>query len=49
MKISRSTFDKVMFPCYNPMSMVIKKAHGVNVYDTEGNKYIDLTSGIAVN
>ena len=49
MKISRSTFDKVMFPCYNSMSMVIKKAHGVNVYDTEGNKYIDLTSGIAVN
>lgn len=49
MKISRSTFDKVMFPCYNPMSMVIKKAHGVNVYDTDGNKYIDLTSGIAVN
>lgn len=49
MKISRSTFDKVMFPCYNPMGMVIKKAHGAYVYDTEGNKYLDLTSGIAVN
>ncbi|MGN0902060.1 MAG: aminotransferase class III-fold pyridoxal phosphate-dependent enzyme, partial [Succinivibrio sp.] len=49
MKITRSTFDKVMFPCYSPMNMVIKQAHGSCVYDTEGTKYIDLTSGIAVN
>ena len=38
-----------MFPCYNPMNMVIKKAHGALVYDNEGNEYVDLTSGIAVN
>lgn len=38
-----------MFPCYNPMNMVIKKAHGSYVFDNEGNKYVDLTSGIAVN
>lgn len=49
MKITRKTFDEVMFPCYTPMDMVIKKAHGVYVYDNEGNKYVDLTSGIAVN
>jgi len=49
MKITRKTFDEVMFPCYNPMDMVIKKAHGAYVYDNKGNKYTDLTSGIAVN
>lgn len=49
MKITRKTFDEVMFPCYNPMKMVIKKAHGSYVFDNEGNKYVDLTSGIAVN
>lgn len=49
MKITRKTFDEVMFPCYNPMDMVIKKAHGAYVYDNRGNKYTDLTSGIAVN
>ena len=38
-----------MFPCYTPMNMVIKKAHGSYVFDNEGNKYVDLTSGIAVN
>lgn len=49
MKITRKTFDEVMFPCYIPMNMVIKKAHGSYVFDNEGNKYVDLTSGIAVN
>lgn len=49
MKITRKTFDEVMFPCYNPMNMVIKKAHGSYVFDNEGNKYVDFTSGIAVN
>ena len=49
MKITRKTFDEVMFPCYNPMNMVIKKAHGSYVFDNEGNKYVDLASGIAVN
>ena len=49
MKITRNTFNEVMFPCYNPMNMVIKKAHGSYIYDNEGNKYLDLTSGIAVN
>lgn len=49
MKITRKTFDEVMFPCYNPMNMVIQKAHGAYIYDNKGNKYTDLTSGIAVN
>lgn len=49
MKITRKTFDEVMFPCYTPMNMVIKNAHGSYVFDNEGNKYVDFTSGIAVN
>lgn len=49
MKITRKTFDEVMFPCYTPMNMVIQKAHGAYIYDNKGNKYTDLTSGIAVN
>ncbi|MGN1281346.1 MAG: acetylornithine/succinyldiaminopimelate transaminase [Succinivibrio sp.] len=49
MKITRKTFDEVMFPCYSPMNMVIKKAHGAHVHDNEGNVYVDFTSGIAVN
>ena len=49
MKITRKTFDEVMFPCYKPMDMVIKKAHGAYVYDNEGRRYVDFTSGIAVN
>ncbi len=49
MKITRKTFDEVMFPCYCPMDMVIKKAHGSYVFDNEGHKYVDFTSGIAVN
>ena len=48
MKITRKTFDEVMFPCYNPMNMVIKKAHGALVYDNEGNERIYAPSLIAV-
>ncbi len=49
MKVTRKTFDEVMFGCYNPMPMVIDHAHGVKVWDTKGNCYLDFTSGIAVN
>lgn len=38
-----------MFPTYVPMDMVIRKAHGCEVFDTEGRRYLDLTAGIAVN
>ncbi len=49
MNITRKTFDEVMFQCYKPMNMVVAKAHGAKVTDTEGKEYIDFTSGIAVN
>lgn len=49
MSITRKTFDEVMFQCYKPMEMMIAKAHGAFVYDSLGNRYLDLTAGIAVN
>ena len=49
MKVSRKTFDEVMMPCYVPQDMVLTQGKGCFVYDSEDNKYLDLTSGIAVN
>ncbi|MBO6259189.1 MAG: acetylornithine/succinyldiaminopimelate transaminase [Succinivibrio sp.] len=49
MSISRKTFDEVMFQCYKPLDMMIQRAHGAFVYDSSGNRYLDLTAGIAVN
>ena len=49
MKITRKTFDEVMIPCYKPMDMLMVKAHGSYMYDDRGERYLDLTAGIAVN
>ena len=49
MKITRKTYDEVMVPCYVPQDMVLEKGKGCWLYDTEGNKYLDMTAGIAVN
>ncbi|MDO5351865.1 MAG: acetylornithine/succinyldiaminopimelate transaminase [Succinatimonas sp.] len=49
MKITRHTFDEVMIPCYKPMNMLMVKAHGSYMYDDQGERYLDLTAGIAVN
>lgn len=49
MKLTRASYDKVMIPCYVPMDMLVERAHGCYMWDTEGNRYLDLTSGIAVN
>lgn len=49
MKVTRKTFDEVMIPCYNPLPMVLEKGNGCYLYDTDGNKYLDMTAGIAVN
>ncbi|MCR5085748.1 MAG: acetylornithine/succinyldiaminopimelate transaminase [Succinivibrionaceae bacterium] len=48
-RITRQTFDEVMFPCYTPMDMVVARGKGSRLYDTEGREYLDLTAGIAVN
>lgn len=49
MKITRQTFDECMFPCYSPLDFVITRAKGSYVWDDNGNEYLDLTAGIAVN
>lgn len=49
MKITRGTFDECMFPCYNPLDLLLVKGKGAVLTDSEGRSYIDLTSGIAVN
>ncbi len=49
MQVTRSTFDDVMVPNYNPAQMVPVRGEGSSVWDQEGNKYIDFAGGIAVN
>ncbi|NVJ49025.1 MAG: aspartate aminotransferase family protein [Gammaproteobacteria bacterium] len=48
-QVSRDTFDKVMVPNYSPMQMVPVKGEGSRVWDSNGQEYIDLAGGIAVN
>lgn len=48
-KITRATYDEVMMPVYNPLPMVMQRGNGVYLYDTDGNEYLDLSAGIAVN
>lgn len=47
--VTRQTYDEVMMPVYKPLEMVIERGEGVYLYDTHGNKYLDLAAGIAVN
>lgn len=41
--------NKYIANCYGRFNLVIDSGHGSTVYDTNGNKYIDFTSGIGVN
>lgn len=47
--ITRKTFDEVMFPCYKPQNMMLSYGKGSYLYDSNDKKYVDFTSGIAVN
>jgi acetylornithine/N-succinyldiaminopimelate aminotransferase len=49
MQVTRSTFDDVMVPNYNPAQMVPVRGEGSRVWDQEGIEYIDFAGGIAVN
>lgn len=49
MSVTRSTFDEVMVPCYNPLPMVITHGEGSYLFDSNDHAYLDFTSGIAVN
>ncbi|MDC1067898.1 aspartate aminotransferase family protein [Candidatus Kapabacteria bacterium] len=37
------------FPLYNRYPITLERGEGSNVWDTDGNKYLDALSGIAVN
>ncbi|MFQ3248554.1 aspartate aminotransferase family protein [Glaciecola sp.] len=49
MQVTRSTFNDVMVPNYNPAQMVPVRGEGSRVWDQEGVEYIDFAGGIAVN
>jgi acetylornithine/N-succinyldiaminopimelate aminotransferase len=38
-----------IFQTYNRLNVVIDKADGIRIYDTNGNEYLDFLGGIAVN
>lgn len=46
--VTRQTFDEVLVPTYAPAGMVPVRAAGMEVWDQEGKRYLDFTSGIAV-
>ncbi|TFV87083.1 acetylornithine/succinylornithine family transaminase [Oxalobacteraceae bacterium OM1] len=47
--VTRQTFDEVMVPTYAPSNMVPVRGQGLDLWDQEGNHYLDLTGGIAVS
>ena len=47
--LNRDTFDQVMVPNYAPSAFIPVKGKGSLVWDSEGNEYLDLAGGIAVN
>ena len=49
MKVTRELFDEVMAPNYNPAKMIPVRGVGSRVWDQNGEEYIDLAGGIAVN
>ncbi len=48
-ELSRETFDDVMVPNYSPSTIIPVRGEGVNLWDEQGNQYLDLAAGIAVN
>lgn len=49
MSVTRSMFDDVMVPNYNPANFIPVKGEGSRIWDQEGREYIDFAGGIAVN
>ena len=47
--ISRERFEQVMVPNYAPGNIIPVKGEGCRVWDQQGQEYLDLSSGIAVN
>ncbi|GGY18927.1 aspartate aminotransferase family protein [Paludibacterium paludis] len=47
--VTRSTYDEVMFPNYNPAGFIPVRGQGSRVWDQDGREFIDFAGGIAVN
>ncbi|MFN3629123.1 MAG: acetylornithine/succinyldiaminopimelate transaminase [Casimicrobiaceae bacterium] len=47
-RVTRETYDRVMFPTYAPAAFVPAYASGSRIWDTEGRDYVDFASGVAV-
>jgi len=47
--VTRQTFDEVLVPTYAPAAIVPVRGAGLDVWDQEGKRYLDFTSGIAVS
>ncbi len=47
--ITRHTFDEVIVPTYAPSSFIPVRGSGLSLWDQNGNRYLDLTGGIAVS
>lgn len=47
--VTRQTFDEALVPTYAPAAMVPVRGLGLELWDQSGKRYLDFTSGIAVN
>ncbi|MGZ3181260.1 MAG: acetylornithine/succinylornithine family transaminase [Telluria sp.] len=47
--VTRQTFDEVIVPTYAPAGMILVRGKGLELWDQEGKRYLDFTSGIAVS
>ena len=47
--VTRSLFDEVMVPNYNPANFIPVKGEGSRLWDQEGREYVDFAGGIAVS
>ncbi len=48
-EVTRTDFDEVMVPNYNPQQFIPVRGAGSRVWDQDDNEYIDFAGGIAVN
>jgi acetylornithine/succinyldiaminopimelate/putrescine aminotransferase len=48
MRVSRATFDEVMFQTYVPAQFVPVRAAGSRIWDTEGKAWLCSHSGTAI-
>lgn len=48
-KFTIDTFKQVMVPNYSPLNIIPVKGEGTKLWDQQGNEYLDLAGGIAVN